>query len=42
MPVTNLPLLPTGDPDWYGFSLRITANGAASCTHYVNYTPPAE
>jgi hypothetical protein len=42
VPVPNLPVLPTGDPDWTGFSLRINANGAASCTHFVNYTPPAD
>lgn len=38
VPVTNLPEVQSGVDGWSGFSLRITANGAASCTHYVN--PP--
>lgn len=40
VPVTNLPSLDSGEPNWSGFALRITANGAASCTHYVKYNPP--
>jgi prepilin-type N-terminal cleavage/methylation domain-containing protein len=38
-PVTTLQTVPSSHPSWFGFALRIQANGAASCTHFVN--PPS-
>lgn len=38
VPVANLPSVATANPTWSGFAVRVGANRAVSCTHFVN--PP--
>jgi hypothetical protein len=37
-PVASVPTVPTANPTWDGFAIRVGANRAVSCTHFVN--PP--
>jgi hypothetical protein len=38
VPVASVPTVPTANPTWDGFAIRVGANRAVSCTHFVN--PP--
>ena len=35
-----VPVVPTANPGWSGFSVRVGANRAVSCTHFVNPPTP--